>query len=819
MDTSYSRSRGFAVFGLLGHAAAIAACVLLAGYASSRALVELTWLLVAGLPVWLIALLMLRQQELAAIEALEVEELRREKAATGGGEALFGEGTDVGLRVAQARLDWMRGFLLPAFGLFTGVYLIGVGVWRWTLLQRTGISSPEWPPLTNPDKALIFVSILMLGLFFLSRYAAGLGRVAQWRGLRACGSFTLVGALMAAAVCVGLGAALYQRVVSVERLLAFVSPVLMVVLGLEIVLNFVLDFYRPRLPNVEQRAALDSRLLGLISEPGEIAHGLAEAINYQFGFRVSQTWFFQLLQRALAPLALVGVLAIWLLSCLVVVQPGERVILERFGRQVNPAKPLTPGLHLKLPAPLDFARAFNVDRVEQFFVGYKVGDQPLDDPKEKASRVELWTDAKHSGREHFDFLLPPPPRVAGQGVNESAPSSAAAGPDGAAERDARAVPANAVRVEMFVQYRIDPEQVAAYAQAAADPDAVLRAVAWQEFSRYVAHNHIDDLMGAQLEPGAKYLRERLAQRCRELQLGLEVLQVGFPKVHPEKSVAEAFRRVVSAQLEKVGEIRKARVTENETLSRVAGDRTLALSLWEAIERVGELERSLAQADETLGDRSLPAAAAALLAGLEAPVRAQLESDRKLRAAQRQLQDLTQEFDLGMGATTQAIDAARSAAAAAEAEARQSDEALEAQLMPLREQLARTRWEPLLVQAALQRELTLLRLAYWNSNLVQYLPRLEGEAAVALSRAQAQRWRNELEADAEVTRMSNERVAFRTAPRVYQARRYFEVMSAGLADARKYLLAFERGDRQIRLGLDLQDRARPEDTDAPGLIRE
>src|SRR5690606_7562661 len=140
-------------------------------------------------------------------------------------------------------------------------------------------------------------------------------------------------------------------------------PILMVILGLETLLNFLLDVYRPRSPGTEPRAAFDSRLLGLISEPGGIAHSLQEAINYQFGCQVSQTWFYQLMERTLAPLVLVGVLAVWLLTCLVVVQPYERVIIERFGRQLDPGNPLGPGLHFKWPAPFELARRFNTGQL------------------------------------------------------------------------------------------------------------------------------------------------------------------------------------------------------------------------------------------------------------------------------------------------------------------------------------------------------------------------------------------------------------------------------------------------------------------------
>src|SRR5690606_26689784 len=132
---------------------------------------------------------------------------------------------------------------------------------------------------------------------FYARYAAGLGRVREWQLLRGCGSFMLGNAIAGGAIAVALAFHLYQRQTPDaglwEHYAAQAIPILMVILGIETLLNFLLDVYRPRSPGTEPRAAFDSRLLGLISEPGGIAHSLQEAINYQFGFQVSQTWFYQ----------------------------------------------------------------------------------------------------------------------------------------------------------------------------------------------------------------------------------------------------------------------------------------------------------------------------------------------------------------------------------------------------------------------------------------------------------------------------------------------------------------------------------------------
>ena len=296
-ETSHARSRRAALIGLVLQIITALAAFGLSRWVGSTALNMLSLYLVGGIPIWFVVLLVFRQHELAALEALDLEELRREKQATGGGEAIFDEGGGGGLgfMVAKTRLEWMQRWLIPTFGFLTAVYLIAVGILSWVAFGDVAVH--EWPRLSAVELALVLVSLLMLLMFFFARYTSGMARVERWQLLRGCGSYMLGNAVVALAILVCLGVYLYQGTTSWERVLTYAIPTIMLLLGIETLINFLLDIYRPRTPGVEPRACFDSRLLGLISEPGGIAHSLAEAINYQFGFKVSQTWFYLLLQR------------------------------------------------------------------------------------------------------------------------------------------------------------------------------------------------------------------------------------------------------------------------------------------------------------------------------------------------------------------------------------------------------------------------------------------------------------------------------------------------------------------------------------------
>ena len=803
-ETSHGRSRRAALAGLLLQTVAAAAAFALGRGLNSQALYMLALYVAGGLPIWFITLLVFRQHELAALEAMDLELLRREKQATGGGEALFEEqgGAGPGFLVARTRLEWMRRWLIPAFGLLTAAYLVGAGIAFWS--YQAELEAPR-AGLQRVEIGMVLTALLMLLLFFFSKYASGMARVVEWQLLRGGACYMLGSAVAALAVIVALGVFLYRGSATWERAVAYTLPVVMVVLGAETLVNFLLDIYRPRSPGVEPRACFDSRLLGLLSEPGGIAHSLAEAVNYQFGFEVSQTWFYQLLQRTLVKLLAFGAAALWLLSCLVVVQPYEGAIVERLGRQVEPERPLEPGLHLKWPWPIDIARRYNTDQLHEFRIGYRDFYEPKRDERRKPDEavIELWTDPRHGGRDHFDFIIAPSPPLAG------AETPVAEGQEERRERAAQ----HLARMEIVFQYRISPTKLADFTQHARDPHAILRRIAWNEVVRFAAGTHIDALMGELRQSGGELLRQRISRRADELKLGVEIKYVGLLQVHPTQQVAEAFRRVVTAQQEKIAEIRKARVTENQVLSQVAGDKWRAVAMAHALDQVqaaslrqGELERELAQPGAGLPPEGL-------LDPLRAPLLARLEAQWQLTQAQQEAERIREDFDLGLGGSLSDQARAEQAVLQRRQAWEAAEEAYRAALAPLRERLLAT-YPAAVVEAWLSRVEAEVALGFWNGQLERYLVGLEGEAAMTLAQAQARRWELEMRAAGEVALLQNERFAYAAAPEIYKARSFLRVLSSGITNARKYFLAFEPGKRKVHVRFEAQEQVQPGVTDIP-----
>jgi regulator of protease activity HflC (stomatin/prohibitin superfamily) len=810
-ETSYTRARRTALYGLLLQIIAFGGVLVLGQSSLSVAMFTLAWYIGGGIPLWFVCLLVFRQHELVALESLDLEELRREKQSAGGGEAIFDEegGGALGFRVAETRLRWMQRWLLPAFGLVTALYLAGMGMWLWYQVKTLGVLGRG--ELQNLPISMILLGVGVLLLFLFARYASGMARVKEWQHLRACGSYMLGNAIAAAAAIICLGVAISPlKTPTPEHVLAYLIPVVMVLVAAETLINFILDVYRPRTPGVEPRACFDSRLLALIAEPGGIASTIAEAMNYQFGFEVSHTWFYQLLQRTFVPLLGAGLVILWALTCMLVVQPGEHAIVERFGRQLNAETPHKCGLHWKLPWPIDVAHKYNTGELHQIIIGFKQFDAAPQADKEQTLDVALWDDVKHMGQPHFDFLIPVPRRVAELTMARPAePTVAETQPTTAPgeRRPEEALPVNMVRMDVAIQYRIREDDLADYTVNIVNAQETLRDLAWEEVVRYSASNDLFTLLGEKYATAAMELRERIRRHVEELDLGLEIVYVGVQNVHPEPGVSKEFRRVVTAEQEKIAAIREAIVKENQVLSAVAGSRGVAINLAQAIDHIGPNTTALndAQAVLSTADAGLVETYRQRVAEHEAALRAVVEADWRLQLARLDKQQVDYDFDLGL---QDVGDKARAGAAVTAAEA-----ALEAAKATLTEELAEVETaarqqlsEP--VVAALREEAQAQTgLTFWNGRLQQLLPGVQGEAAVVLAKAQAERWAIEMRAAAEVARVDGERAAYRAAPRVYKIRKYLEVLTAGIKDSRKFFLAFDPGNRWVRVRLMAEEQAR------------
>jgi len=408
--------------------------------------------------------------------------------------------------------------------------------------------------------------------FLISRYATGMSAQPEWKPLRAGGSSLLGLAVLCFALAVALALEYLFDLLMPVKVISYMVPGLLVFLGLEAALNLVLDIYRPRLKGQYSRSAFDSRLLGVINEPGGILRSAADGIDYQFGFEVSETWFYKLLEEWVVPLLLFGVVTLYLLSCIVVVAPDEEAIIERFGNPTTKAgESIGPGLTIKWPWPIEVAYKHRTKMISEISIGFV----PKIDPETGEIQREplLWGQSHHE--KEYRLLVA---------------SEQSAGPV------AGAVPVSLVIAAVPVQYRI--KDLYSFVYEHDEPEKVLEFICYRELTRYAASAklEVDDqtntehsLLGSGRAEARTILTERIQEAADDEKLGVQIVFLGLQGIHPPTEVAADYQKVIGAFQQKQSLILQAQTERNSALSALAGSAQEADELYDLALRYRQAE--------------------------------------------------------------------------------------------------------------------------------------------------------------------------------------------------------------------------------------
>ncbi len=517
---------------------------LLLGFVSrSVAAQAAAWQLLVGAVVWLSCLMHQRLRRLADEETREAEALKAEQQAEG--TSLFEADGGV-LLTAQTRLNQFEKYFLPVFSV---VIMVALGVLSYFLLRKL-VAGPAAKIDRGMMAAVVFMGLAFVS-FLLAKYTAGLATQKPWRAVRSGANYTMSCAATCFLVSLALGCSQFE-IPEVERVVAYAVSGLLALLAAEVLLLLVMGIYRPRVEGREPRWAHDSRLLGMLTTSSGILRTTAETLDYQFGFRVSETWFYKFLERAIAPLILFQIVTLYLLTCFVIVDEGEQAIVERFGAPPAQGEVLGPGLHLKWPWPIECARKHRVQRVEMLQIGEQL---------EEDVEGYLWT-VSHA-KEDFSLIVAIRPDAEERTpVRPSAPALPPAVEGNGAREKERAAPAvGMLSGTVFVYYHVN--NLHDYLYKHKDPRRTLEEVSYRELTRYAARNDFLDLLGPKLGAAAEALAKSIQESADELELGVRIDGVTLRGLHPPATAAAAFEAVVGAMQERETQIWEARAYEAE----------------------------------------------------------------------------------------------------------------------------------------------------------------------------------------------------------------------------------------------------------------
>lgn len=573
MKLSSKRAEGLSLVAMLLHGIFFLLLFLLAQRNGSPGTQVEAWHFLGGAAVWLVLLIQFHQRRLAEDEQLEEEQYERLRSEGRDTSVFEGKMAESSLQLARRRLVWIEKYLLTIFSGLIAVYWLAIGYWQYRVLRSAG------PTLLGEHTVLLSSAAYLAGMalvsFLLSRYAVGLSQQPAWRPLRAGGGYLLSNAL----VCFGLAISLIAadaKYPLVEKIITYAVLVLMAAIGFEIILSMILDAYRPRTRGEYRRAAYESRLLGLFSEPGGIFRTAAHAIDYQFGFKVSETWFYKLLERAVMPLLAIQVLALYLMSCVAIVDAGNVGVLERFGRPLNAQQPYASGIHLKLPWPMDVVRMYPVEQLQIIEVGFERYTEP-----ENQNKPVLWTEIHW--KEEYPFMAAISDAEQRMLKEKQQQEETEGQKEIYAEAPLVRNDFDLLVVALVVHYKIADVAKYGYGQTYGylEPRAFLESICNRATVHYAAHEDVETLMGPGRSETARILKEAIQAEADRNDLGVKILFAGLESVHPPVKVAESFEKVISAIQEKQAKVLKAQGAAREQLALSRGASSVRISEAEA----------------------------------------------------------------------------------------------------------------------------------------------------------------------------------------------------------------------------------------------
>ncbi len=559
---TYRRATSESVRGLLLQAVLAIGLLLYGAIVKDTAALAASAFIGIGCLGWLTLAIIYDQHRRERIEAIEAEALAAGPAA---GTSVF-ETQDEFLPAAR-RLAGLYKFFLPIMSLLIGALLAGVGAWMFIAGKNFLESSRGGEVPGHAGWAMgIGISIAALG-FVYARYTAGLAKVPAFANLRAGSSFAVGAALLGLTLAVAKFID-YVGTDAVVRSLRVVFPGFLVVIGIEVFVNFVLGVYRPRKAGETPRPAFDSRLLGFVAAPDKIAQSINEAINYQLGFDVTSGWFYKLLSRWALPLLVFGLVIVWAMSSIVIVQPHQRAMILRFGSPVHDN--LGPGAHLKMPWPIDtvyvpeyFTRDSNgrLRVADRTATGLRILD--LASSPSASKDPILWTN-DHAGVEIYQYV-----RASGY------------------EQGADLADLALVSAEIPMHYVVENVKLFDELAPPEKRDDLLKAVAQEELTLYFQRVVLDDVLGARREQISRELRARIQAAFNALNpdengdprgAGVKVVFLSIVGVHPPKDVAVSFEGPVMADQRREANIDDARAYAIEKLAQYVGNVSLARTI-------------------------------------------------------------------------------------------------------------------------------------------------------------------------------------------------------------------------------------------------
>ncbi len=233
--------------------------------------------------------------------------------------------------------------------------------------------------------------------------------------------------------------------------------------------------------------------------------------------------------------ALIAAAALAVLNGFYAVRPDEVGVIERFGKKVVPFS--FPGLHYKLPWPVERLTRIQAHRVRVAEIGFRSTPGA---PGVEPAAYE-WNVQHRSGR----YQKRPDEALMLTGDQ------------------------NLIELNATVHYEVEHPDAFLFLQM--DGDATLRQAAESVIQAIVTTTPLDDVLTTGRQSIERKALAELQRRVDRYQAGIRILRVKLEDVHPSLEVVDAFREVSAAFEEKNRMINEAEGYRNEQVALARGN--------------------------------------------------------------------------------------------------------------------------------------------------------------------------------------------------------------------------------------------------------
>ncbi len=532
--------------------------------------VVLLILLVVGFLIAVMGFFHVSLKSREQLEAMELEELQRSSR----GASLF-ETTEVEGLPARRSREQFEHWAVPVFT--TALFIFECVVIFYAVRYLSGsfqtqsatVAAGQVTKFISMDLAYVLMgggALLGLVLFLWGQYTTRFARLSGETLLQPAAEYLLLTGYFLFGLVLVVGVGFQFQMIHLYASWALVGFISLI--AFERFLALILEGYRPRTRGEKLRLIYQSRLVGLFCKPESFFVTAAQTLDYQFGFKVSETWGYKFLQERIGMIVLGQAILFWLSTSVTVIHPSEVGVVERFGQPVGVV--LNPGASFTMPWPIDKITRFNPDTVQSFYVGLPPDEEEhghSDGHGDSHEKAHFWSQP-HRVKDYE--------RLMELGLLYFSV--------GSTNKD---VESNLIYASIPVQFRV--KDVRKWITAYNDPAKLLRTLATREVTRHFLKIDFDALMMQERVSAMDTLRGKIQESANQHGLGVEILMLGLGDIHPPAEspralaivadgppptgpgappVAVTYEDLVNARHENVRDIRFAKMRQKSNM-RVA----------------------------------------------------------------------------------------------------------------------------------------------------------------------------------------------------------------------------------------------------------